>query len=148
MIDATAARWESLATVLGAIALGMWALRSSAPSEERESAAGDAKLVVQVTRPGRPAEILEVDDGCLVGRGRDCTVMLNDAAVSKWHVRLHFDGRRAAIEDLNSTNGTLVNGRRMAGGARLPLRRGDKITVGANQIVFVTIARRAEPPAA
>lgn len=148
MIDSITVRWESLGAVFGALALGLWALRTSSPASEFEDEAGGAKLVVQIVRPGRSPEIAEVDDGCLIGRGRDCAVILNDAAVSKWHARLHFDGRRVSIEDLNSTNGTLVNGRRMESGATLPLRRGDRITAGANQIVFVTVARHAEPPAA
>lgn len=147
-MDPLAVRWESLAVVVGAIALAAWSLRTAGPASEFQTEAAKAKIVVQVVRPNSTAEIVEVDDGCLIGRGRDCAVALSDAAVSKWHARLHFDGRRASIEDLNSTNGTLVNGRRMESGATLPLRRGDRISVGANQIVFVTVARRDEPPAA
>jgi pSer/pThr/pTyr-binding forkhead associated (FHA) protein len=148
MIDPIAVRWETLITAIGALALAAWSLRSPSAPAEFEGEAGDAKLVIQVVRPGVSAEIVELDDASLIGRGRDCAVVLHDAAVSKWHARLHFDGRRASIEDLNSTNGTHVNGRRMIGGSTLPLRRGDRMSIGGNQLVFVTVVRRAQPPAA
>ena len=63
----------------------------------------------------------------------------DDTAVSKWHARMHCDGTVATIEDLASTNGTFVNGQRIE--TPTPLRRGDRIGLGTNQILFQGIER-------
>ena len=69
------------------------------------------------------------------GRGRACEVVFDDATVSKMHARLRLDAGVATIEDLDSTNGTLLNGKRLEGVTAL--RRGDRIGLGANQIVYL-----------
>jgi len=145
MVDVVAVRWESLGVVIGTLALGAWSL--SGVESARENATErdrSGKLIVEVARPGADVETLEVEDGCLIGRGRDCVIALNDGSVSKWHARLHFDGRHAVFEDLNSTNGTLVNGRRIESGDSVQLRRGDHIGIGASHIVFVTVVPVSE----
>jgi len=144
MLDPVTIRWESLAVVAGALALGAWSLRSLQPAPEPKGSEAPAKLVLEVFRPGREAETIAVEDGCRIGRGRDCAIALDDSAVSKWHARLHFDGRRASVEDLDSTNGTLVNGRRIEGGATVQLRRGDEIAAGAHRMIFVSVSRASE----
>jgi len=146
MVDVIAIRWESLGVVIGAIALEVWSLRGiETVVEGAADVDRSTKLVVDVVRPGADVDTLEVDVGCLIGRGRDCTIALNDATVSKWHARLHFDGRHAVVEDLNSTNGTLVNGRRIESGESVQLRRGDQIGIGSSHLVFVTVAHDQGP---
>jgi len=73
--------------------------------------------------------------GALVGRSRDCDVVLSDANVS----RRHAEVRPAAagnwmISDLGSTNGVRVNGRQIAG--EEPLTDGDRIALGTADITF------------
>jgi two-component system response regulator AtoC len=45
----------------------------------------------------------------VIGRSRDCDVTIDDRSVSRQHARLHI-GRELAVEDLGSSNGTLVGG--------------------------------------
>jgi two-component system response regulator AtoC len=45
----------------------------------------------------------------VIGRSRDCDVTIDDPSVSRQHARLHI-GRELAVEDLGSSNGTLVGG--------------------------------------
>ena len=73
--------------------------------------------------------------GALVGRSRDCDVVLADANVSRRHAEVR---PRAAgswtIADLGSTNGVRVNGRQIAGAEALAA--GDRIVLGTAEIAF------------
>ena len=73
--------------------------------------------------------------GALIGRSRECDVVLADANVSRRHAEI----RPAAagtwvISDLGSTNGVLVNGHRIGGAASL--QPGDRIALGTADIGF------------
>ena len=46
----------------------------------------------------------------VVGRGQDAQFRLPDTGVSRRHVEIRWDGQNAMLQDLNSTNGTTVNG--------------------------------------
>jgi pSer/pThr/pTyr-binding forkhead associated (FHA) protein len=127
-------RWESLFMAIGALALAVWAFRSPFASEA-EAPETMTAAALQVARAGQPVEVVEVGDGATLGRGRDCDIVFDDATVSKSHARLRLAGGAATIEDLDSTNGTLLNGARVAGMAAL--RRGDRIDLGTNQIVYL-----------
>lgn len=133
--DALAIRWESLAMAVGALALAVWAFRSPYQNAPEAAARPLDAVGLTVIRPGRDPETVEIRDGCLLGRGRDCQVVFDDATVSKLHARLRLDGAAATIEDLDSSNGTSLNGRRLEGMAEL--HRGDRIDLGANQIVYL-----------
>jgi len=63
--------------------------------------------------PGRIFELTSDE----VNIGRDITndIVINDAEVSRKHARLTLEGDRFKIEDLNSTNGTYINGQRLIG---------------------------------
>jgi pSer/pThr/pTyr-binding forkhead associated (FHA) protein len=66
---------------------------------------------------------------CVVGRDPSATLRLEEDSVSKLHARLQLTDEGFEIEDLESSNGTFVNGRRVHG--RAPIRSGDLIRVGA-----------------
>ena len=71
---------------------------------------------------------------CVVGRERAVAdVALRDPNVSRRHAQLTSTGNDWSIEDLNSTNGTLVNNRRIT---RCPLRNGDLLTFGLSTFEF------------
>jgi hypothetical protein len=133
--DALAVRWESLLMALGALALALWAIRSASGPQPLDEKAPLQSVLLEVRRPGQAADTVHARDGCLLGRGRDCDVAFDDAAVSKMHARLHLADGVATIEDLDSTNGILLNGKRLEG--MVPLRRGDRIGLGTNQIVYL-----------
>lgn len=128
-------RWESLFMAIAALALAVWAMRSPFANDTDAQPEALTMAALQVVRPGRAAEVVELKDGAVIGRGRDCDLVFDDATVSKSHARLRLEAGGATIEDLDSTNGTLLNGARVAGMAAL--RRGDRIDLGTNQIVFL-----------
>ena len=89
-----------------------------------------AQLIDVVTR-----ETLQVNAAhCIIGRERAAAdVVLRDPNVSRRHAELTFTGSDWSIEDLNSTNGTFVNNRRIT---RCPLRNGDLLTFGLSNFEF------------
>jgi hypothetical protein len=73
--------------------------------------------------------------GATIGRSRDCDVVLADANVSRRHAQVLPAAAGAwAIADLGSTNGVLVNGRRIVGSQQLT--PGDRIALGTAEIGF------------
>jgi hypothetical protein len=73
--------------------------------------------------------------GAVVGRSRDCDIVLEDAGVSRRHAELRpCEASSWTIEDLDSTNGVRVNGRAIAGAHEL--RAGDSIGMGSTEMRF------------
>jgi phosphoserine phosphatase RsbU/P len=64
----------------------------------------------------------------LIGRHPDCAIQLQSNMVSRTHARISKDGDRHVLEDLQSGNGTFVNGRRIA--EPIVLQHEDRIKVG------------------
>jgi Protein of unknown function (DUF3662)/FHA domain len=69
----------------------------------------------------------------VIGRGTEADIRLPDTGVSRKHVDVILDGGTATVEDLGSTNGTLVNGRRVS---RQALADGDVIRIGHSVLVY------------
>jgi pSer/pThr/pTyr-binding forkhead associated (FHA) protein len=132
--DGLTVRWESLALVAGAIALTFWAFRQPIQKRDDEPEPLE-RIALQILRPGQPAQIVELSHDCVLGRARECGIIFDEATVSKMHAKLSLDGGVAKLVDLDSTNGTTLNGARLSGPATL--RRGDRIGLGPNQIVFL-----------
>jgi len=68
-----------------------------------------------------------------IGRQADNTIVIDSSAVSGHHASLFNDGGFLAVEDLQSTNGTFVNGVRVS---RKILKHGDVLQVGAHRLVL------------
>ena len=69
--------------------------------------------------------------GALIGRSRECDIVLDDSNVSRKHAEIRPGTKgRWTIADLGSTNGVRVNGRDVPAGRQQPLAPGDHITVG------------------
>lgn len=108
------------------------------------AAAGIASNMASTRAPQRPlAQLVDVVSGeshsitsaqVTIGRERSVSdIALRDPNVSRRHAQLTFTGSDWSIEDLNSTNGTLVNNRRIT---RCPLRNGDLLTFGLSTFEF------------
>jgi pSer/pThr/pTyr-binding forkhead associated (FHA) protein len=70
-----------------------------------------------------------------VGRSPDNTVRVSDGTVSSNHGRLIHQGHNWILEDLDSTNGTYVNGKRIAG--RVRVNYGDILSFGGVSLKLV-----------
>jgi hypothetical protein len=68
-----------------------------------------------------------------IGRTTHNDLVVKDAAVSRSHAQILFEGDRFLIEDLGSANGTYVNGNRIE---RVPLANGSRIVVGQTEMLY------------
>lgn len=96
---------------------------------------------VQGTRPTRALLMAEgrrhvvPPGGATIGRSRDCDIVLADANVSRRHAEV-LPGAAGTwmVSDLGSTNGVVINGRRITGYE--PLAPGDRMALGTAEVVF------------
>ncbi len=79
----------------------------------------------------------------IVGRGIGCGIRFNTAVVSRRHLRLSVRAGELVAENLSTTTGTMVNGKRLA--AVVSLRHGDRVGVGPHELV-VELVEGAAPP--
>ena len=104
--------------------------------------AGDSRqLEPEAPAPSR-AQALLVGDGkrtvlrgarAVVGRSRDCDLVLDDPNVSRHHAELRREGDSWVVADMGSTNGIKVNGHRVDSAALQP---GDRVTFGLIELSF------------
>jgi hypothetical protein len=104
-------------------------LASAAVADRPADAGGDWLEVVDCDGlPALAGKLYPLDAVTSIGRDPDNAVMIPDPRVSSRHARLVRRGGQWWIEDLGSTNGTLVNGAPVAGPARL--RDSDMVRLG------------------
>ncbi|MBA3685662.1 MAG: FHA domain-containing protein [Planctomycetes bacterium] len=71
----------------------------------------------------------------LLGRSKDCGICIMDSRLSRLHARFIVLGERIEIEDPGSTNGIVVNGKRLS--SRRHLLNGDRLIIGPCDMVVV-----------
>ena len=90
-----------------------------------------ARFRLQVLEgPGRGSEFI-LGQSSLLGSDRQCTVRLAGAGIASKHARIEFRDKKPYLEDLGSTQGVIVNDRKMSKHSR-GLRHGDLIRMGDN----------------
>jgi Protein of unknown function (DUF3662)/FHA domain len=105
--------------------------RQGPPVIGRAGARPGLTHVLVVDGPGTRHELTTGRN--VIGRGTEADIRLPDTGVSRKHVDVVLDGGTAYVEDLGSTNGTLVNGRRIS---RQALADGDVIRIGHSVLVY------------
>ncbi len=96
---------------------------------------GETELVFACDNGAPPANALRISqlmDGIprIIGRAPDSFIRIDEAVVSRHHARLSCEGGRIVLTDLNSSNGTYVNGQRIT---RAVVSTGDRIRIGATE---------------
>ncbi|TDB38177.1 MAG: DUF2662 domain-containing protein [Actinobacteria bacterium] len=89
--------------------------------------------IATVTVGGLEHDVALRGEQVVVGRLADCQIHLPDVNVSRRHAAFIRMDDGWAIEDLDSTNGTLLNGKTVA---RARLRDGDVIEIGVTQLIY------------
>ncbi|MFM9960239.1 MAG: SpoIIE family protein phosphatase [Planctomycetaceae bacterium] len=74
----------------------------------------------------------------VIGREGYCDIVLIKRTVSRKHARVFFDGQQYQVEDLGSSHGTFLNGRRVS--KATPLKDGDRINIFDVPIAFCATA--------
>ncbi|MBB6479225.1 FHA domain-containing protein [Spirochaeta isovalerica] len=75
--------------------------------------------------------IIPLNENFSIGRLDSSDLILSSGSVSRRHARMNFDGEDLYIQDLNSSNGTFVNGSRIK--ERSLLRHGDLLKIGQTE---------------
>ncbi len=105
----------------------------SATPEEGDAGPQASPAVLRDTRSGRtfPLEL----GVATVGR-ENADILLSDPSVSRKHAEIEFRGADTLVTDAGSTNGTVVNGRRIAVGEEQVLEPGQEVRFGNCIFVF------------
>ncbi|MGH2537267.1 MAG: protein kinase domain-containing protein [Candidatus Promineifilaceae bacterium] len=102
------------------------------PAEERPAVAS-----LTIETPGHPAEVARLaKDTVTIGRSLENDVVLPDDHVSRYHVRLQRMRGRWRLLDLETPNGTSVNGEPAPKGEAIWLDDGAQIEIGPYRLVF------------
>jgi DNA-binding NtrC family response regulator len=80
----------------------------------------------------------------VIGRAEDCDVSIDDAKLSRRHLKVRV-AERIEVIDLGSTNGTFLRERRLAANAPQEVAHGDMITFGSTAIVMQSTPASARP---
>lgn len=118
--------------LLAAVRTGIGAIAGGARK------AGGA-LALRVTRGPREVTGVSVplSGPVLIGRSPDADLVIADDFVSATHARVSISESGPVLEDLGSTNGTLLNGQPVT--RAMPLSSGDAIELGRNRIEVVRL---------
>jgi len=83
-------------------------------------------------------------DRMIIGRADDCEIVIDNLAVSRHHAIIERKDGGFQIKDLDSNNGTFVNGHRITEGTSLNF--GDEIGIGKHVIVFDSHSKKQQLP--
>ena len=78
----------------------------------------------------------------VIGRGSDADITIPDPGTSRKHVEILWDGERGMVRDLGSTNGSMLDGRKVK---EAPLTSDQTIRIGSTDIVFRVVPMAAPP---
>ena len=101
--------------------------RQAKPARRPRKRAGSTLLVVEPKE--HKGRTYDLTDEVTLGRAASCSIPLDDGYVSQLHARVFRRDDDWLVEDLGSTNGTYLNGKKV--GKAQPVRRGDRVKVGA-----------------
>jgi hypothetical protein len=106
--------------------------RHQSALSEVGSGAGVARRRAIVVVGGK--RLVVPPNGALIGRSRECDIVIDDSNVSRRHAEISPSGQSWLIQDLGSTNGVRVNGRHVDGPH--PLDSGDRVELGTVDVRF------------
>jgi predicted component of type VI protein secretion system len=105
-----------------------------------------AELNLEIVEGPSAGRQIALSAPLVVGRGEESEIVLDDPRVSRRHVRISPHGGTAVVEDLQSSNGTFVNGNELY--APATVGPGDDILVGVTVLEVRTVAQIAAQPSA
>ena len=100
----------------------------ASPAYAEAPRGADSWLVVERGGGLETDQRFDLIGGLSIGRSKDCDVQIDDRYASSLHARVFERGGRAFVEDMSSTNGTLLNDATLVGEAELI--DGDTVQIG------------------
>lgn len=109
------------------------------------AAASSTDEQVQLLYPNGKTTVFRIRAGKVLTVGRDTKndIVLEDAQASRNHARIEYDGKAFRITDLNSSNGTFLEGARLLPGIAEPWPYEKAVQIGG---CFLRLLRRQEKP--
>ena len=108
----------------------------------------ESKSRLEVFNGVLAGRVFQLGDEVMVGRQDETAslsaspdISLPDSRVSRRHARIFVKGGHYFLEDLNSTNGTLVNARKVDPLEPVRMRKGSNVQVGETHLRFFTTSR-------
>ncbi len=93
-----------------------------------------ARITIQVLEGFERGRVFgDLPTPVTIGREEDNTIQLNDERVSRFHVKIQEDSGRVILTDLESTNGTRINGHPVQ---MRVLQFGDQLSIGRSILVY------------
>jgi hypothetical protein len=92
------------------------------------------RLEVVAAKGHEPGHVFPIRGGARLGRSDAADVRIDDSFASASHARLYPSGQGVFIEDLGSTNGTYVNGRKVT--RPLLLQGDDTVQIGDTELRY------------
>jgi two-component system, NtrC family, response regulator AtoC len=105
----------------------------------------DGPRIVAVWNGGSLSQPLPARGTLLIGRTAEAGIRLDHPSVSRRHAMLVLDGERMRLDDLGGSNGTFLNGQRLAPRSQTWLSTGALVEVGSVLLVVKDAARSAPP---
>ena len=83
-------------------------------------------------------ETMKLSLPCILGRTYEWPFLLTDEKASQQHAKIYLEDNAVMIEDLQSLNGTYVNGKKIKG--PIEVLSGDEVTIGMTNLFFIVSA--------
>lgn len=140
--QAPAAAAGAPGTAAGAVAAGAAAAKAVAPAQEtRGPGYTEVMPAAQADELGLEGRVIVITTGdqvmqfrqsrVVIGRSKEADLRVNDPNVSRKHAAIYWNSGRIMIDDLGSTNGTMVNGYPVT---RTMLRPTDVVAIGESRL--------------
>lgn len=96
-----------------------------------------SSITVSVTAISGPRTglsfLIEPDTAITLGRSPEADIQVVDTGISRNHINMRFDGSSVIVKDLNSANGTYVNGTKLTG--KIEIKNGDQVSIGVSTVL-------------
>ena len=99
---------------------------------------GDKNYAIVVVNGEEPGRVIAIEKPRVTIGRADCDVVLNDPQLSRQHALIAISGTSARLEDLESTNGTFVEEKRIE---QVELEDRTEFRIGSHELVFVMTDR-------
>jgi len=121
----------STATAFGAIQQSIQRLDPVVEADEEVAAEGPQRLLIR--SDGNTEFVHQLARRTRIGRGPDNDLLIDAQYVSRHHAVIMAGPVHTTVEDLNSTNGVFINGKRIS---RHTIKDGDRVTIGRMQFRY------------
>lgn len=112
---------------------------SPRPNPKHKPKKEKTKAVLEMLVPedsSLPKIHLESKKSITVGRDNGCDIVINDSEVSKKHLRITLIGTLVEIEDLDSSNGTYIDGKKLDAHKKVMLQKNEQLIIASENNVY------------